>query len=90
MASNIKIKTVEQLEELLVQDLAWRKKEMIGKKIAKMIMGVYILSVVNLSTLTQELPFVDSYPFETIIAQSERSQESCPDAVKIASSMGRS
>ena len=33
MASNIKIKTVEQLEELLVQDLAWRKKEMISLKI---------------------------------------------------------
>ena len=33
MASNIKIKTVEQLEELLVQDLAWRKKEMIDKSI---------------------------------------------------------
>ena len=33
MASNIKIKTVEQLEELLVQDIAWRKKEMISLKI---------------------------------------------------------
>ena len=33
MASNIKIKTVEQLEELLVQDLAWRKKEMIFTKL---------------------------------------------------------
>ena len=33
MASNIKIKKVEQLEELLVQDLAWRKKEMISLKI---------------------------------------------------------
>lgn len=33
MASNIKIKTVEKLEELLVQDLAWRKKEMLSLKI---------------------------------------------------------
>ena len=37
MASNIKIKTVEQLEELLVQDLAWRKKEMISLKIIYLI-----------------------------------------------------
>ena len=33
MASNIKIKTVEKLEELLMQDLAWRKKEMFSLKI---------------------------------------------------------
>lgn len=33
MASNIKIKTVEKLEELLMQDLAWRKKEMVSLKI---------------------------------------------------------
>lgn len=33
MASNIKIKTVEKLEELLMSDLAWRKKEMISLKI---------------------------------------------------------
>lgn len=33
MASNIKIKTVEKLEELLMQDLAWRKKEMLSLKI---------------------------------------------------------
>lgn len=33
MASNIKIKTVEKLEEILLQDLAWRKKEMLSLKI---------------------------------------------------------
>ena len=33
MASNIKIKTIEKLEELLLQDLAWRKKEMLSLKI---------------------------------------------------------
>ena len=33
MASNIKIKTVEKLEGLLIQDLAWRKKEMLSLKI---------------------------------------------------------
>lgn len=33
MSSNIKIRTVEQLEELLTQDLAWRKKEMFSLKI---------------------------------------------------------
>lgn len=33
MASNIRIKTVEKLEELLMQDLAWRKKEMLSLKI---------------------------------------------------------
>lgn len=33
MASNIKIKTIEKLEELLTQDLAWRKKEMLSLKI---------------------------------------------------------
>ena len=33
MASNIKIKTVEKLEGLLMQDLAWRKKEMLSLKI---------------------------------------------------------
>ena len=33
MASNIKIKTVEKLEEFLMQDLAWRKKEMFSLKI---------------------------------------------------------
>lgn len=33
MASNIKIKTVEKLEELLMQDFAWRKKEMLSLKI---------------------------------------------------------
>lgn len=57
---------------------------MFGKKIAKMIMGVYILSVVNLSTLTQEMPFVDSYPFETIIAQSEKIQNQWVDIKGVA------
>lgn len=33
MAGNTKIKTVETLEELLMQDLAWRKKEMFSLKI---------------------------------------------------------
>lgn len=33
MASNIKIKTIEKLEDLLMQDLAWRKKEMVSLKI---------------------------------------------------------
>lgn len=33
MANNIKIKTIEKLEELLTQDLAWRKKEMLSLKI---------------------------------------------------------
>ena len=33
MASNIKIKTVEKLEEILLKDLAWRKKEMVSLKI---------------------------------------------------------
>ncbi len=33
MASNIKIKSIEKLEELLIQDLSWRKKEMISLKI---------------------------------------------------------
>jgi len=33
VASNIKIKTIEKLEELLTQDLAWRKKEMLSLKI---------------------------------------------------------
>ena len=33
MAGNKKIKTVETLEELLMQDLAWRKKEMFSLKI---------------------------------------------------------
>lgn len=32
MASNIRIKTVEKLEEHLFTDLAWRKKEMISLK----------------------------------------------------------
>lgn len=33
MANNIKIKTIEKLEELLTQDIAWRKKEMLSLKI---------------------------------------------------------
>lgn len=33
MANNIRIKTVERLEGLLMQDLAWRKKEMLSLKI---------------------------------------------------------
>jgi len=33
VASNKKIKTIEKLEELLTQDLAWRKKEMLSLKI---------------------------------------------------------
>ncbi len=33
VANNRKIKTVEELEELLMQDLAWRKKEMLSLKI---------------------------------------------------------
>ncbi|MCD8020642.1 MAG: hypothetical protein LUF92_14010 [Clostridiales bacterium] len=33
MANNINVRTVENLEELLFQDLAWRKKEMLSLKI---------------------------------------------------------
>lgn len=33
MANNIKIKNVEQLEEILMGDLAWRKKEMLSLKL---------------------------------------------------------
>lgn len=33
MANNINVKTIEKLEELLTQDIAWRKKEMISLKI---------------------------------------------------------
>ena len=33
MASNLKIKTVEKLEEILLKDLAWRKKEVVSLKI---------------------------------------------------------
>lgn len=33
MANNINVKTIENLEELLTQDIAWRKKEMLSLKI---------------------------------------------------------
>lgn len=33
MASNIKIRNIEQLEEELTKDLSWRKKEMLSLKI---------------------------------------------------------
>lgn len=33
MANNIRVKSVEKLEELLMKDLAWRKKEMFSLKI---------------------------------------------------------
>ena len=33
MANNIRIKTIEKLEELLTEDIAWRKKEMLSLKI---------------------------------------------------------
>ena len=33
MANNIRIKDVEQLEEILMADLAWRKKEMLALRI---------------------------------------------------------
>lgn len=33
MANNLKIKNIEQLEEILMSDLAWRKKEMLSLRL---------------------------------------------------------